>query len=63
MQMANIPNPFYKFIKTCNETWIDIDNIPRTSKDHIFGTCTFFDDYWKQENELDNAASNRKGNL
>lgn len=54
MQMANIPNPFYKFIKTCNETWIDIDNIPRTSKDHIFGTCTFFDDYWKQENELDN---------
>ena len=52
--MANIPNPFYKFIKTCNETWIDIDNIPRTSKDHIFGTCTFFDDYWKQENELDN---------
>lgn len=52
MQLAHITNPFYKFIKSCNETWIDIDNIPRTSKDHIFGTCDFFNEYWTDEVNL-----------
>lgn len=54
MQIAHFQNPFYEFIKSCNESWIDIDNIPRTSKDHILGTCTFFDAYWKQ---LDNLST------
>ena len=53
MQIAHITNPFYKFLKSCNETWIDLDNIPRTSKDHIFGTCEFFNTYWKDESEID----------
>lgn len=52
MQIAHIPNPFYKFIKSCNENWVDLDNIPRTSKDHILGTCKFFDDYWANENDI-----------
>ena len=52
MQIAHIPNPFYKFIKSCNENWVDLDNIPRTSRDHILGTCKFFDDYWANENDI-----------
>ncbi len=54
MQIAHIQNPFYEFIKSCNEPWIDIDNIPRTSRDHILGTCTFFDTYWKDINKISN---------
>ena len=54
MQIAHFQNPFYEFIKSCNESWIDIDNIPRTSRDHILGTCTFFDTYWKDINKLSN---------
>ena len=56
MQIAHITNPFYKFLKSCNETWIDLDNIPRTSKDHIFGTCEFFNSYWVDESDLDKTA-------
>ena len=52
MQIAHFQNPFYEFIKSCNESWIDIDNIPRTSRDHILGTCTFFDTYWKDIDKL-----------
>ena len=58
MQIAHITNPFYKFLKSCNETWIDLDNIPRTSKDHIFGTCEFFNSYWVDESDLDKTAPN-----
>ena len=56
MQIAHITNPVYKFLKSCNETWIDLDNIPRTSKDHIFGTCEFFNSYWVDESDLDKTA-------
>ena len=52
MQIAHFQNPFYEFIKSCNESWIDIDNIPRTSRDHILGTCTFFDTYWKNLDKI-----------
>ena len=52
MQIAHFQNPFYEFIKSCNESWIDIDNIPRTSRDHILGTCSFFEDYWKDLDKL-----------